>query len=186
MPTTTNIAEGMVIEYNGEPHKIIEKEFGRQGRVSAFNRVKLQNIRSGKIISDTWQSGYKVEELTVDTKSMQFLYSDDKKGYFMDPETYEQFEVSLDMIPHGKSYLQPEAKYIFIIYEEKPISVELPKKITLEVKETAGSAKGNSAGNATKEAELETGVKLQVPLFINTGEKIVINTDSESYVSKAE
>lgn len=186
MAYTSNINKGMYIDFNGEPHVIIEKVFYSPGKGAAFNRTKLKSLRSGKIVSQVFKSGEKVDEIVVDTKTMQFIYIDGDKAVFMDPQTYDQVSVPLNTIDGEESYLHTEAKYVMISYDGEVLSVQLPKKIVLEVAKTSGATKGNTATNATKEAEMETGVKIQVPLFVKEGDKIEINTESESYVAKAE
>lgn len=184
MAYTTEITKGMIVNYNNEPHLIIAKEFYSPGKGGAFTRTKLKNIKSGKIISHVYKSGEKIEQLDVETKTMQFLYSLEKEAYFMDPNTFEQLTIPLDLIDNGTDFLHTEGKYIVIIYENEAISVQLPGKISLLVSETSDAVKGNTSQNATKEAILETGAKVFVPLFIKQGEKVVINTETRLYVSK--
>jgi len=170
--------------FNKEPHLILEKEFYSPGKGAAFNRTRLKSLKTGKIINQVFKSGEKVEEIEVETKTMQFIYIDGNDAYFMDPETYDQVSVSLDIIDRGTNYLHPDAKYVTVNYEGEVLSVQLPGKIALEVTETSDATKGNTATNATKEAVLETGAKVQVPLFIKQGEKVIINTETNSYVGK--
>lgn len=184
MADTTELRRGMIIRYNNEPHILVEKEFRSMGKGAAFNRVKLKNIKTGKFVNQVFKSGEKVEELDVTTMNMQYLYADGTNGYFMNPLNYEQISVSLDLIPGGTDYLHADAKYIMSVFEDKVIYVQMPPKIALIVTETADAVKGNTATNASKEAVLETGVKIQVPLFIKTGDKIIVNTDTGTYFSK--
>ncbi len=184
MADTTEIRKGMIIRFNNEPHIVIEKEFYSPGKGGAFNRCKLKNIRTGKFVNQVFKSGEKVEELDVQTRNMQFLYADDSSGYFMSPETFEQITVSLDLIPGGTDWLHADAKYVMTIFEDEVIYVQLPAKISLIVTETSDAVRGDTATNASKEAILETGVKVQVPLFIKQGDKIIINTDTGTYFSK--
>ncbi len=184
MAFTSEITRGMIINFNNEPHVLIAKEFYSPGKGGAFTRTKLKNIKSGKILNHVFKSGEKLDQLDIETKTMQFLYADDTDSFFMDPETFEQMTISLDMIDGGTDFLHTEGKYIIIIYEGEAISVQMPAKIALVVTETSDAVKGNTSGNATKEAILETGAKVYVPLFIKTGEKVVINTETRQYVSK--
>lgn len=184
MASTYTLTRGMVIMFNNEPHILIDKEFYSPAKGASFHKLKLKNIKSGKIIPYTLKSVEKVEELDTVTKTMQYLYADDKDAYFMDPISFEQINVALDQIPNGTDYLHPEAKYILLIYEGKAISIQLPLKITLIVTETGDGVKGNTATNATKEAIMETGLSVQVPLFIKNGDKISINTETGTYYSK--
>jgi len=184
MAFTNELTRGMIINFNNAPHILIEKEFYSPGKGAAFTRTKLKNIQSGKIVNQVFKSGEKVDQLDIDTRTMQFLYADDNDAYFMDPVNFDQINVNLDIIDHGTELLHPDGKYIIISYEGKAISVQLPSKLTLEVTETSDATKGNTSGNATKDAILETGFKTQVPLFIKQGEKIIINTETGLYVSK--
>lgn len=184
MAYTTEIRKGMIINYNNEPYLIISKEFYSPGKGAAFTRTKIKNIKTGKILNQVFKSGEKLEELDVETKTMQFLYADGKDIYFMDPVTFEQLSVPLDMIDGGTDFLHAEAKYIVIIYDGAAISVQLPAKIALKVVETSDAVKGNTSGSATKEAILETGAKVYVPLFIRQQDNVVINTETGLYVSK--
>lgn len=184
MAFTSEITRGMIINFNNEPHVLIAKEFYSPGKGGAFTRTKLKNIKTGKILNHVFKSGEKLDQLDIETKTMQFLYADENDSYFMDPETFEQLTISLDMIDGGTDFLHTEGKYIIIIYQGEAISVQMPAKIALIVNETSDAVKGNTSGNALKEAILETGAKVFVPLFIKVGEKVVINTETRQYVSK--
>ncbi len=186
MSATTELRRGMIIEYNGEPHLLMEKEFKAMGKGAAFNRCRLKNIKSGKFFDVVFKSGEKVEELDVESKSMQFVYIDGSDAYFMDQETFEQISLPLDSIPGKTDYLHTEAKYIMSFYNGEVIYVQLPQKMTLQIVDTYDAVKGDTATNASKEATLETGLKVQVPLFIKNGEMIVINTETGTYFSKAQ
>lgn len=183
---TSNINKGMYILFKGEPHIVLDRLFTTQGRVAAFNKTKLKSLITGKVLGQTFKSTDKVEEIQIDTKTMQFLYVDGENAIFMDPQTFEQISLPVVGIPEGRSYLHSDAKYVMMIYDGNPISVQLPKSIKLEVVNTTSAVAGNTATGATKDAELETGVTIQVPLFMKIGDKIVVNTDSGSYVSKSE
>jgi len=184
MAMTDKLVRGMIIKYHGEPHLVIEREFYKPGKGASFNKTKLKNLLNGKVLSQTFKSNEKVEELDVMTKSMIYIYSDDYNAYFMDPDTFDQIPIPLEIIPGKKNYLLEEQKYIVSFYEDKVISIQPPIKMTLKVTHTTDGVRGNTAGNATKEAELETGIKIQVPLFIKENDKIVINTETGTYYSK--
>jgi elongation factor P len=184
MGLTNTITRGMVIMFNNEPYIVIEKEFYAPAKGASFHRTKLKNIKNGKVIPHTVKSVEKVEELDVETKTMQYLYNDEKDAYFMDPVSFDQISVPLDQIPNETDYLHADGKYILLIYEGKAISVQLPLKMTLEVTETGEGIRGNTATNATKDAILETGLKVQVPLFIKNHDRISINTETGTYYSK--
>lgn len=184
MAYTTDIRKGMILKFNNEPYLLISKEFYSPGKGAAFTRTKIKNIKTGKILNQVFKSGEKIEELDVDTKTMQYLYADEREAYFMDPVSFEQLSVPLDMIDGKMDYLHTEGKYIIIIYEGSAISVQLPAKIGLNVTETSEAVKGNTSGSATKEAILETGAKVFVPLFIRQNDRVLINTETGLYVSK--
>ncbi|MEI7578876.1 MAG: elongation factor P [bacterium] len=185
MSQTNSIHKGMFILYNKQPHYIVEREFYKPGKGGAYNKLKLKNVDNGSILAITMRSEEKVEEIDVSTRTMQFLYCDEDKAYFMDPVTFDQVDVMLEMIAGGTNYLHTEGKYIISYYDEKPITVQVPLKLTLAVVDTApGGDRGNTATNATKEAVLETGVKVQVPLFVKVGDRIIINTETNTYYSK--
>lgn len=184
MATTNDIFRGMIINLNNEPHVVIEKEFYKPGKGGSFTRTRLQNIRTGKYVNQVFKSGEKIEELVVSKKTMQYLYHDESDAYFMDPQSFEQFNVKLEMIPGNTTYLHESANYILTFYEGDVIFAQLPAKITLAVTDTAEAVKGNTVNNAYKEAILETGAKVMVPLFIKNGDKIIVNTEENSYSSK--
>lgn len=175
----------MFIMYNDEPHLIIDREFYSPAKGASFNKARLKNLKTGKIVSHVFRSVEKVDEFDITTKTMQFLYTDERDAYFMDPANFEQVTIPLEQIDGGTNYLHAEGKYVMMLFEDRPLSVQLPGSLTLTVTDTSSAGdKGNTAGNATKEAILETGMKIQVPLFINRGDKISLNTESGTYVSK--
>lgn len=182
---TSDLYRGMIIKWNGQPHIMVEKEFAAMGKGSGFNRVRLKNIKTGKFFNEHITSGVKVEEIDVTTKNVQYIYVDGNSAVFMDPESYEQISVSMDMIQGGTDWLHGDAKYVAQIYEDQVINIQLPPKMTLEIIETYDAVKGDTATGAKKDAKLETGVTVKVPLFIKQGEKIIVSTEDGSYFSKA-
>jgi len=185
MATTSEVKRGMIIMMNNEPTLIIDREFYKPGKGGAFNRLKLKGLKSGRIVNQTLRSGEMVEEVEVNSRNVSYSYSDADNAYFMDPVTFDMITVSMNLIEGGTNFLMPDAKYIVQTFEEDPIALQLPAKITLIVTETAsGGDRGNTSGNALKEATMETGVVIRVPLFVNTGDRIIINTETGEYVSK--
>lgn len=185
MAMTTDMRKGMVIMYNNEPTLVMEREFYKPGKGGAFNRTKLKGLKSGKIVAVTFRSGDAVEEVEVQTRGVQYSYLDEDNGYFMDPETYELLTIPMNMIDGGSDFLIADGKYSAMFFEDEPISLILPAKVTLLVTEAAsGGDKGNTSGNPLKEATMETGLVIKVPLFVNTGDRIIINTETKEYVSK--
>lgn len=185
MAQTDNIKKNMFIMFNNEPYFITEAEFYSPGKGSAFTRVKMKNLNTNRVIPFTFKSGERVEELDVNFRTMQFLYSDENNANFMDPNTYEQFSLSNDLLGTYLQYMKAGSDYILIIYNEQPISIKFPPQVTLEVTETAPAVRGNTANNATKEAVLETGAAVQVPLFIDIGAKIKVDPEYGTYQGKA-
>lgn len=185
MAFTRDIEKGLIIMYNGEPTLIMEREFYKPGKGNALHKCKLKGLKSGKILNHTYRSGEEVETVEVETKTVVYSYADGSNGVFMDPKTFEMVEIPIDMIPGGTDYLLAEAKYILMTFQEKPLSIQLPPKLSLTVTDTAdGGDKGDTTGNPTKEAKLETGITVQVPLFVKKGEKIIINTETGLYFSR--
>ncbi len=185
MALTSNLKRGMYIKYKGEPHLIIEYLFTRKGRGGAFNKVKLRSLMSGRVISETFKSNQKVEEIDVEMRTMQFIYINGDEAVFMDPKSFEQINVSLGIIDGGKNYLHSDAKYVMVFYNDQVINVKLPPSIVLEVTKTTDAVKGNTTSSAMKDAIVETGLKVQVPLFIKVNDKVVINTETGQYIEKA-
>ena len=185
MAMTSDLYRGMVVKWNGQPHIMVEKEFAAMGKGSWFNRVRLKNIKTGKFFNEHITSGVKVEEIDVSTKSVQFIYVDGNSAVFMDPVTYEQISFSLDLIPGKTDWLHGDSKYVVQVYEDEVINLLLPPKMTLEITETYDAVKGDTATGAKKDAILETGATVKVPLFIKQGEKVIVNTEDGAYFSKA-
>lgn len=185
MAQTDQIKRGMIIMYNNEPTLILDKEFYKPGKGGAFNRTKLKGLKTGKIVPVTFRSGEKVEEVDVINQEVAYSYADSDTVYFMNSNSFEMVNIPLEMVDGRTDFLIPEGKYICMFFEGEPISIQLPAKITLTVVETAsGGDKGNTSGNPTKEAKMETGLIIHVPLFVKQGEKIVINTETKEYFGK--
>ncbi len=185
MALTNDYKKGMVVLYKNEPHLITDVEHSFYGRGMAHYKLKLKNLSTGRVIPITIKSVVKMEELEVNYKNLQFLYADDTTLYFMDPDTYEQLELSKDSVGDMLYYMKAGDKYTVGVHNGKIIYIKPPAQVTLEVTETAPAVKGNTAQNATKEAVLETGAKIQVPLFIKVGDKIKVNPETNEYAGKA-
>ncbi len=185
MAQTDQIKKNMFIMYNNEPYFITDAEFYSPGKGSAFTRVKMKNLNTSRVIPFTFKSGERVEELEVMFKTMQYLYADDNNATFMDPESYEQYTISLDIIDNFINYMKAGSDYILIIYDNKPISIKYPPQVVLEITETSAAVKGNTANSATKEAVVETGAKVQVPMFLDIGQKIKVDPVTGYYMGKA-
>ncbi len=185
MITSNDFKTGLTIQHEGNIYQIIEFQHVKPGKGSAFVRSKLRNLRTGTILDKTWRAGEKVETAMIDKQPMQYIYADGDNFVFMNTQSYEQIEIPSNQIEYEKNFLKEGMDVNVISFENEILGVDLPEKVTLEVTETVPGVKGNTVTNATKDAVVETGYKLQVPLFINEGDKIVINTATGKYSTKA-
>lgn len=180
----TDLRAGTAFEEDGQFFTVLSYEHIKMGRGSANIKVKVKNLKSGAIVDKSYINGAKVHDIQVLKKDMQYLYKDDDAVYFMDPETFEQISILLKIVPEH-IYLKEGETFTVSFLSGEPLTVLLPPKMTFKVTETAPGAKGNSATNVFKEAILENGMKTKVPLFINTGEMIRVDTRTGAYSEKA-
>jgi len=185
MISTNDFKTGQTIQYEGSIYQVIEFQHVKPGKGSAFVRTKLRDLRSGAVIDKTFNSGIKIETAMIEKHEMQYLYQSGETHVFMNNETYDQIELNQTRIENELNYLTEGMTIKIIVFGTEILGVELPEKVVLEVVETAGGAKGNTASNATKEALTNTGLRLSVPLFINEGEKIVVSTATGKYDTRA-
>ena len=185
MGTTADIRNGAVILHKTKRMKVVEFQHVKPGKGGAFVRTKLKDIQSGKIIDETFNSGHKLEFIRVEAKGMQFLYVDNNSYVFMDNETYDQLNVSSDSVGDGKNFLTAGINVDLLFDGNEVLDVRLPSHVILEVTETEPGFKGNTATGATKPATVETGYTLNVPLFINEGDKLRIDTRTGDYVERS-
>ena len=185
MWTTADIRNGAVILHKTKRMKVVEFQHVKPGKGGAFVRTKLKDIQSGKIIDETFNSGHKLEFIRVEVKGMQFLYVDNNSYVFMDNETYDQLNVSPDSVGDGKNFLTAGINVDLLFDDSEVLDVRLPSHVVLEVTDTEPGFKGNTATGATKPATVETGYTLSVPLFINEGEKLRIDTRTGDYVERS-
>ncbi len=185
MPSTTDIKKGLVIDFKHGAWLITVAQFVNPGKGAAFTRAKLRNLKSGQVIENTFRSGEAVETLDVVNKRCQYLYSDGNDYFFMDNDSYEQFSLDLETIGDDSKFLLDGTDCYAMYIEGKPVSIQLPPKMDFVVTETSPGVKGDTATGGSKDAVIETGAVIKVPLFIKEGEKIKVNTDDGSYVSKA-
>jgi len=185
MATTANIRNGAVIFHKNKRMKVVEFQHVKPGKGGAFVRTKLKDIQSGKIIDETFNSGHKLEFIKVEAKTMQYLYLDNDFYVFMDNETYEQLNVASDSVGNGKNFLTSGMNVDLLFDGSKVLDVRLPSHVVLEVTDTEPGFKGNTATGATKPAKVETGFTLNVPLFIEEGEKLRIDTRTGEYVERS-
>jgi elongation factor P len=185
MISVTELRSGTTFEENGQYLVVLSYEHIKMGRGSANIKVKVRNIKTGTIVDKSYINGAKVQDVQVLKKDMQYLYKDDDLVYFMDPKSYEQVNIPIKLVP-DYAYLKEGESFTVSFLEGEPLSVLFPSKMTFRVAETAPGAKGNSATNVFKEAILENGLKTKVPLFINAGELIRVDTRDGSYAEKAQ
>lgn len=181
----TDLRAGTAFEEDGQSFMVISYEHIKMGRGSANIKVKVKNIMTGAIVEKSYINGAKVQPVSVSKKEMQYLYKDDENTFFMDPATYEQITIPLSVLGDDHIYLKEGETFPLSLLKGDPMGVVLPPKMTFEVTETAPGAKGNSATNVFKEAILENGLKTKVPLFIDTGDKIRVDTRTGAYSEKA-
>jgi elongation factor P len=180
-----NIERGMYLLHHGHPHKVVKKKFVSPGKGSAFTRTKLLNLETGSIVSHVFKSHDRVEEIYVESKRMQFLYKRDNQVVFMDPQTYHQVEIPRKVIGEKVKFLVSELEVYILFYQEKPMAVKLPPKVTMEVTKAKHAVAGDRQNAGSKPVRMETGLEVQAPLFIEEGEKLIISTESGEYVSRA-
>lgn len=185
MIAATQIRPGMVIKFNNELHSVFSMVHRTPGNLRGFVQAKMRNLRSGSMIEHRFSSEDKIERISLDEQEMEYLYDDGEDFHFMNTETFEQMHLNKDLLGDGVNYLIPNMKVAVEFYEGKPISVELPPSVELTVVETEPGLKGATVSNVTKPAKLETGLVVQVPPFINQGERIRVSTSEGSYLERA-
>ncbi|MFI8379793.1 elongation factor P [Leeuwenhoekiella sp. NPDC079379] len=182
MATTSDIRNGMCIHYNHDIYKIIEFLHVKPGKGPAFVRTKLKSVTNGKVLDNTFSAGHKIEEVRVETKGYQFLYHDGEWFHFMNTEDYTQIRLLESALDQPGLLKEGEVVTIAINTEDNmPLSVDMPAHVILTVTATEPGLKGNTATNATKPATVETGAEVNVPLFINEGDKIKVETEKGTY-----
>lgn len=182
MATTADFRNGLCIEFNNDLYTIVEFQHVKPGKGSAFVRTKLKSLKSGKVVENTFNSGVKITTARVERRPHQFLYKDDLGFHFMDSNTFEQVALQPDFIENAD--LLKDGQEVEILYHaetETPLSCDLPPFVELTVTYAEPGVKGDTATNATKPATMETGAVIQVPLFINEGENIKVDTRTRSY-----
>ena len=182
MATTSDIRNGLCIRYNNDIYKIVEFLHVKPGKGPAFVRTKLKSVTTGKVIDNTFSAGHKIEDVRVETHRFQYLYPDGEMYHFMNVEDYNQITLPTSTIDSVELLKEGEVVTVIINAEDgMPLSVEMPASVILEVTHTEPGIRGNTATNATKPATLETGAIVNVPLFINEGDKIKVETDKGTY-----
>ena len=182
---SNSVKSGMKIEMDREPYTIVGVEFVKPGKGQAFNRVKFKDLITGKTLEKTFKSGESLEAADVMELEMQYLYSDGEKWHFMDPESFDQFDLGKESMGTALNYLVEEDNCIVTLWNNNPISVSPPNHVTLEVIDTDPGLKGDTAGTGGKPATLNTGVVVQVPLFVAIGDRIKVDTRTNEYTGRA-
>ncbi len=177
--------KGITFEINGEPHVVLDFQHVKPGKGAAFVRTKYKNILSGAIREEAFNPNDKFPKAHIETKQMQYLYNDGELYYFMDGETYEQIPIQADMVEDAIKYIRENDEATIKFYKDAPFLVEAPNFVNLKVIETEPGVKGDTATNVTKAATVETGAVIQVPIFIEAGELIQIDTRSGEYLGRA-
>ena len=185
LPSLNSIRAGIILLYNGEPYQVQTANFVRMQQRKPVMQTKLRHLVTGKVLEYSFKPGESVEEAGLEKQKANYLYSDATNAYFMDQENYEQFGIALSTVGSGALLLKEGIEVTALIFNEKPISVELPKKIDLAVTSAPPAIKGDSAqGRVMKTVTVETGATLQTPLFVNEGDVIRINTETGEYVER--
>jgi len=185
MASTSEIKNGLCMNYNHDVYKVVEFLHVKPGKGPAFVRTKLKSLTNGKVVDNTFPAGHKIDIVRVERRIFQYLYSDDTGFHFMNNETYDQVAIEEKLIDNHK--FMKEGAQIEILYhadKEIPLSVELPQYETFEITQTDPGAKGNTATNVTKPAKIETGAEIKVPIFINEGDKVKIDTATGNYIER--
>ena len=184
MPTTSEFRKGFKIEMNGEPFIIVEFLHVKPGKGGAFVRTKLKSLLTGKILEHTFRSGERVKSPDIEEKEVQYLYNDGESYYFMDKESYWQFELAEDQLVDSKDFLQENITLTVLFHNNNPVGVQLPTFVELRIDRTEPGVRGDTAAGGTKPARLESGAVVQVPLFLEEGDIIKIDTRTGEYIER--
>lgn len=185
MISVNDFRTGLTIEVDGAIWRVMDFQHVKPGKGAAFVRSKLRNLRNGAIQEKTFRAGEKVAKAQIDNRRMQYLYASGDQHVFMDNESYEQIELPANSIEYELKYLKENMEVSIMMYHGETLGVELPNTVELEVTETEPGIKGDTASGGTKPATVETGLIVQVPFFVNQGDRLIVNTTDGSYVSRA-
>jgi len=185
MYETSDIRKGLKLELEGEVYTVVEFLHVKPGKGGAFIRTKLKSLTKGSVVEKTFRSGEKLGRPDLEEKKMQFLYSSDDQYCFMDAETYEQTFLTEEQLGSSRDYLKENTTIAVLMHNNKPIAVELPTFVALAINKTEPGEKGDTVSGGTKAATLETGAVIQVPLFLNEGDVVKVDTRTGTYVERA-
>lgn len=184
MISVTDLRAGTTYEENGNIFQVLSYEHIKMGRGSANIKVKVRNIKSGSTVEKSFMNGAKVNEIALEKKELQYLYKDNEFIYFMDPVTFEQVSLKRSQL-FGHEFLKEGEQVMLQMFENEPLNLVLPPKVSLKVVDTPPGVRGDSASNVYKDATLENGMKVRVPLFINNDDEVVVDTRDGSYTKRA-
>lgn len=177
----TNLKKGTLFQWEGEPFRVVEYNQKVMGRGGSIVNVRIKSLLDGKVLEKTFKGNEQLESADVTSQTVQYLYNDGSVFHFMNGETFNQFEVSADLVGDGAGYLKEGDLVSLQFFNDQPINVELPKNVPLKVVYTESVVKGDTTSSITKDAELETGITIKVPAFIKTGDLISVDTSSGAY-----
>ena len=181
---TNEFRSGLKVMLDNDPCSIIDNEFVKPGKGQAFNRVKIRNLRTGRVIERTFKSGETIEAADIVEMDMQYLYTDGEHWHFMHPETFEQIAADETAVQDAKNWLKEQDTCVVTMWNDQPLSVEVPNFVTLKIVQSDPGVKGDTASGGNKPATLETGAIVRVPLFVEEGEYIKVDTRKGEYVSR--
>ena len=184
MINVNDFKTGVTITLDGALYQVLEFQHVKPGKGAAIVKAKLKNMRTGSIVENTFNAGVKVETAHIDKQKMQFLYSDADNYNFMDMETYEQITINKSLIEYESKFLKENLEVYITFYNGEMLGIELPDKVDMVITHTEPAVKGNTTTNALKDAIVETGLLVKVPLFINEGETVIVSTSDGKYVSR--
>ncbi len=184
MISTNDFQTGLTIELDGQVYTVTDFQHVKPGKGAAFVRSRLKNLRTGSITEKTFRAGEKVPKAIIEKREMEYLYSNGEEYFFMDTENYDQVSLSEEQLGDNLKYLKENLKISLLFFKEETIGIDLPHSVELEVVETDPGVKGDTASGGSKPAKLETGLVVQVPFFINEGDKLRIDTRSGSYLER--
>ena len=184
MADTSIIRNGLVINHKNNLFKIIEFQHVKPGKGGAFVRTKLKNVKTGQVIDETFRSGEKIEEIRLDAQNFNFLYKDSENFFFMNNDTFDQISLDKSAIGDSADFLIDNTETTIVFHKDTPIEVRIPAHINLKVSDTDPGEKGNTAQGGTKPATLETGITLQVPLFVQIGDILRVDTREKKYIER--
>ncbi|MFA5111947.1 MAG: elongation factor P [Desulfobaccales bacterium] len=184
MYSTAEFKKGLKVEIDGIPYTIVDFQHVKPGKGGAFVRTKLKSLLTGRVVDQTFRSGEKVKKPDLMEREMQYLYADGDGYYMMDNETYEQIRLTADQVGEARLYLTENMNVKILFFNQQPVGVEVPLFVELEVAQTEPGVKGDTAAGGTKPATLESGVTIQVPLFLNEGDRVKVDTRTGTYIER--